>query len=139
MIFSQTIPSYSAVSMSCISCVIFVAATSSSFHPTFAYPSLRFCCGCNSSYSSQSSLQLDHKGKPYLFYRSFHNVTYNPHISLLAQTIDSRNSLSFNHWIPLRFQDVNTVCHSQIQPEYKIISCSSFQCVLIPTRWHLSQ
>jgi hypothetical protein len=131
----SAIPSHNAISMSCISCVIFVAASLSSFHPTFAYSNLRICCVCNSSCNVQSFLQVDHKGKSYLFYRSFHNISYNPYISLLAQTVDSRNRLSFNHWIPLRFQDVNTVCHCQIQPGYITISCSSFQDVLKLTRW----
>ena len=128
--------------MSCISCVIFVAAKL--LHRPLS-TQLSHILACVFAVFAIPAIMFSHlfnsiiKGKPYLFYRSLNDVTYNPHVSLLTQTVHSRNCLSFNHWIPLRFQDVNTVCHCQVQPEYEIISCSSFKGFPILTLWRLSR
>jgi hypothetical protein len=59
----------------------------------------------------------------HLFNRAFHNIPHYPNIPRLAHTIDSRNSLTLNHRVPLRFQDINTICHCQIEPaDWSLIS-----------------
>jgi hypothetical protein len=52
----------------------------------------------------------------HLFNRARHNIPHHPNIPCLAHTIDSRNSLTLNHRVPLQFQDINKICHCQIEP-----------------------
>jgi DNA/RNA-binding domain of Phe-tRNA-synthetase-like protein len=72
----------------------------------------------------------------HLFNRSLHNIPHHSNIPRLPHTIDSRNSLALNHRVPLWFQDINAICHSQIEPADFSLSYSLFRksVILTPQR-----
>lgn len=52
---------------------------------------------------------------PYLFYRVLNEVTNDCNRPLLSEPVDSSDSLSLNHWVPLRLDQVNGCCSCEIQ------------------------
>lgn len=57
----------------------------------------------------------DASAATYLFHRVFHDISENPDISGLSNSLDPSNGLRFNHWIPLWFKNIYTISNCKVE------------------------
>ena len=105
-------------------CSVFMPASSATFFFDKMRPLRRFLRSwtfktCFNNISPQLSLSNPLRIS-YLFKWPFHNKSNRGHVSLLSNAVNACQSLLLHRRIPLRFQEIRTRCHRQVDPDYDL-------------------